>query len=131
MITEHNHMPEPEREDGLLALNEMLLIAKISNDNPRTIMKNCQQNVLPENASYMSRQVNIRQRINRIRRLKIDHGDNPKFRKGLTISNELSETIDGDMFLWHDDIGDNYDECDCDRILIFTTQKNRIRIQIS
>jgi len=77
----------------------MLSIARISNDNPRTIMKTCQQNVPTENAAYMCRPVNIRQRINRIRRLKVDHGANPEDRRSIRISSELSRTIDGELFL--------------------------------
>jgi hypothetical protein len=130
MLNEHNHLPEPEHEDGLLALQEMLSIARISNDNPRTIMKTCQQNVPTENAAYMCRPVNIRQRINRIRRLKVDHGANPEDRRSIRISSELSRTIDGELFLLFDDNDDddNDEMCDCDtdRILAFATEKNFI-----
>ena len=48
IITEHNHIPEPERTAGLLALEEMLQRAKISSDNPRTIMKKSQLQVPTE-----------------------------------------------------------------------------------
>ena len=62
IITEHNHIPEPE-----LALEEMLQRAKISSDNPRTIMKKFQFQVPTESAPFLCRPANIRQRINRLR----------------------------------------------------------------
>ena len=73
IVNKHNHIPEPEKEQGLLILNRMLERATISNDNPRIIIKQCQLDLEIENASYMCRPNNIRQRINRIRNKQIDH----------------------------------------------------------
>ena len=124
IITEHNHIPEPERTAGLLALEEMLQRAKISSDNPRTIMKKSQLQVPTESAPFLCRPANIRQRINRLRRKDIDHGENPSNRSGIRINEELRFTLDGELFLWYDD--NEEDGCDCDThsLLIFATEKN-------
>ena len=125
VITDHNHIPEPEREEGLLALNDMLARAHISGDNPRTIMKNCQLKVSKESAPYMCRPGNIRQRIQRIRVKQIDHGENPENREGIIINDELRYTFDGDLFLWYEDEEDTCD-CDTDKLFIFATESNFI-----
>ena len=99
----------------------MLERAHICNDNPRTIMKNCQLSVSKESAPYMCRPGNIRQRINRVRLKKVDHGENPETIDDININDELRYTLDGDLFLWYEDDGD----CDCDcRLFIFATESN-------
>ena len=100
MVTEHNHMPNPEKTSTCLALTDMLERAKISNDKPRAIIKVCQLNVDEESAPYMVRSKNIRQRINRIRTKKVDYGPNPASIADIEIPPELKVTHDGQNFLF-------------------------------
>ena len=71
----------------------------------------------------MCRPFNIRQRIHRIRKNQIDHGDNPDSLDKIVINHELSHTIDGDIFLWYED-DDDFCDCDTDKIFIFSTESN-------
>ena len=105
----------------MLAVEEMLARAHISDDNPRTIMKNCQLNVPKESTPFMCRPQNIRQRIQRIRRAQIDHGANPQSKDQIDLKDELKFTLDDELFLWYED---DDDELDTNRILVFATPSN-------
>ena len=66
-----------------MALTSMLEKAKISSDNPRSIMKRHQLDLNIESAAYMYRPSSIRQRIQRIRNkgflFKLNYFNNLKF----------------------------------------------------
>ncbi len=66
-ITQHNHLPQPEKTEALLAVSQMLERAKISNERPRVIIKNCQLGVDSEVAPFLIRHEAMRQRIARVR----------------------------------------------------------------
>ncbi len=74
MEQEHNHIPIPEKID---AIPQMVERVKITRERPRAIMKTCQLGVGVEAAPYMVRPDAIRQRIQRVRRNKVDYGPNP------------------------------------------------------
>ncbi|RNA29409.1 hypothetical protein BpHYR1_013246 [Brachionus plicatilis] len=61
---EHNHIPVPEKEDCILAVQAMLEKASITNERPRTLIKRHQFEISNESASYMLRTNQIRQRMN-------------------------------------------------------------------
>ena len=97
----------------------MMERAKISNDAPRTIMKNCQLNVDSESAVLMIRPNSIRKRIIRIRAKKVDHGPNAKSIIEIVIPHALQLTYDGEFFVFADSgFGD------CERIIILATENN-------
>jgi hypothetical protein len=122
LVTDHNHIPEPEKTDSVLALTAMLERASICNDKPRTIMKDSQLNIKEETAPFMVRAINIRQRIQRIRRRKVDHGPNPVDLESISIPDDLTWAYGEkkEKFLFAD--SGYYD--DDKRIIIFATASN-------
>ena len=95
----------------------MLARATISNDAPRTIMKNCQLKIDSESAVLMVRANSIRQRIVRIRAKKIDYGPNAQTLIEIIIPDALQLTYDEELFFLADS-----GFSDPERILIFATE---------
>ena len=80
-ITEHNHIPDPIREEVLSVVNENKRIALETNDNPRTIIKNSQTSLSNEASANMVRHYNISQTIHRIRNKKAGQFKNKRGNK--------------------------------------------------
>jgi hypothetical protein len=101
-ITQHNHLPQPEKTEALLAVSQMLERAKISNERPRVIIKNCQLGVDSEVAPFLIRHDAMRQRISRVRSKKVDYGPNPKNINEIDIPLPLRSSYSGKNFLLRD-----------------------------
>ena len=64
VLLETDHIPVPEKNDALLALEKMMSKAHISNERPRIIMKTCQLDVdLELYLEFLVRPNNLRQRV--------------------------------------------------------------------
>ena len=120
-IKEHNHLPNPERTECLVVIDEAKNLAELTNQKPRSILKSCQIKLSDEAAAQMTRFENVRQMILRIRSQKSDHGPNPSSADGIKISETLRRTyINNEEFLWNDFEGNET----TGRIIIFATQRN-------
>ena len=93
--------------------------ALITNDDPRSIIRDSQLNMKPEAIGFMTKKDAFRQIINRLRNKKVGFGVNAKCLKLLEIPENLRSTYSEQKFYW-DDTGND----DKNRIIIFTTQKN-------
>ena len=115
---QHDHVPAPEIVE-VLKMNKLKSRALLSNDDPRSIIRDSQLNMKPEAIGFMTKKDAFRQIINRLRNKKAGFGVNAKCLKLLEIPENLRSTYSEQKFYW-DDTGND----DKNRIIIFTTQKN-------
>ena len=95
---EHNHEPEPDKEEVLKCVGRIIKRAYLTNENPRTIIKECLELLSSESAMQMPRMNALTQRIIRIRKKKIAHGPNPTTRAEIDIPEALKKTIRNALF---------------------------------
>ncbi|CAF0926976.1 unnamed protein product [Brachionus calyciflorus] len=116
---EHNHEPDPIREEVLVVIARILKRSYLTNENPRTIIKECLENLSSEAAAIMPRMNSLTQKIRRILRKKIVYGKNPESVNEIDLKAELKITLRKEAFLWDDSGADDHK-----RILVFATERN-------
>lgn len=120
-ISQHNHLPDPDRIAALLAVDRMVEVGKTTDTNPRKIIKEVEAHCAIDQfaACRMIRPKNITQRIQRARQLGDAAGPNATTREEIEISDRQLVTINGEQFLLGDS-GYGHDN----RVISFATRKN-------
>ena len=119
LVVNRIHLPDPALPECFEALESTKEMAKNTTENPRTIIKKSQLSFSEEAASKMTRQVNIRFMIKRIRSHKPTYGPNPATMADLVVPDPLKYTYNNELFLLADSgYGDD------ERIFLFATENN-------
>ena len=97
---DHYHDPNPERAKILLFEDKLYDKAVLSNDNPRSVIKQCQVGLDENVAALKKPDKAYTKRIHRLRQT--DYGPNPSSLEELNIPTELKYTSNSELFLWDD-----------------------------
>ncbi|CAF1109304.1 unnamed protein product, partial [Brachionus calyciflorus] len=107
VTVDHNHEPDPIKEEVYVYTTKILARACLTNEDPRTIIKECLVGISSLASCKMPRVPALTQRIQRLRLKKSDHGKNPENLESIDIPDSLKYTHRNELFFYDDSGSDD------------------------